>query len=179
MISIIIGILSFIPLIDMYFTKLIYNLPLKDFSTFFSKFIICFNLLINIILLYYISFQIIFCRYIVEILIVNLLFKQIIDRKRPRDGFFIDNIYNGLSSLTLFKDYNLFFKKTDSFPSGHVTSVFCTYLLISRLNNIVFNFCYLIILILTFYSRINIGAHYFSDCVWAILISYYSYNLLI
>ena len=179
MINIIIGLLSLIPYIDINFTKLIYNFPTKKFSKFFSIFIIYFNILVNFILLWFIPFKIIKLRYFIELFIVDIIFKHIIDRKRPKDSLFKNNCYFGFTNFTFTKNLFNIWKNTDSFPSGHVTTVYCTWILLSDFfESLILNYFYVIIISLTFYSRINIGAHYLSDCVWAIIISNYCYSLL-
>ena len=177
MINLLIGLISLIQYIDLIFTNFIYKLPIKKISKLFSVFIIYFNLLVNIILLFYIPFKLVILRYLIELLIVNLIFKQIINRKRPLDSLFKNNKYYGINDFTLSFKINLN-KTLDSFPSGHVTTVFCTLYLISNFTNFMFlKKIYELLLVLTFISRVNIGAHYFSDCVWAILISDYIYNI--
>ena len=177
MINLLIGLISLIPHIDIIFTNFIYKLPIKKFSKYFSVFIIYFNLLVNLILLFYIPLKLVILRYLIELLIVNLIFKQIINRKRPKDSLFKCKEYFGINNFTL--SFKINFNKTlDSFPSGHVTTVFCTLYLINNFINFIFlKKIYVLLLTLTFISRVNIGAHYFSDCVWAILISDYIYNI--
>ena len=163
MILLLIGFISFIPIIDIFFTNHIYSFPTHKFSCIFSKYIIYFNLIVNLIMIYYIPLKIIFYRYFVELFIINFCFKWLLDRPRPNQN----KNYFGLKNIVLSKNW----LKYQSFPSGHVATVFCTYFII---NNLYLKYFYLFLIFITIYSRINKGAHYFSDCIWAIIISYYS-----
>ena len=78
--------------LDKYITTFIFNLKIKKFSDIFSKYIIYFNLFINIILLNYINKWLIFYRYFIELFIINFCCKCLLDRPRPRDSLFLTNI---------------------------------------------------------------------------------------
>lgn len=154
------------PIFDKYLTIYINKFNTKTFSYIFSKYIIYFNLIINIVLIKYIYWKIILFRYFIELFIINFCFKCLLDRPRPRDSLLKDNKYYGVTDIIISKNwYN-----NQSFPSGHVTTVYCTFRLINYLDIHILSLFYQILLILTIYSRINVGAHYLSDCTFAIFI---------
>ena len=167
-ILIIFGLISFIPTIDITITKYIYNITnLHYFSSQFSYYIIYFNLFYNLILFYFIDWKIMLYRYFIELIIINFCFKWLLDRPRPCSSLLKNNKYFGINNITISKKWKL----NQSFPSGHVATVYCTYFIVNEyFNNLMLSYFYLFLLFTTILCRINIGAHHFTDCIFAILI---------
>ena len=153
--------------LDRNLTILFHKVNLHKFSNIFSKYIIYFNILINCYLLYYINFMIIIYRYFIELIIINFCFKWLLDRPRPRNSLFKNNKFVSIFEITISKKW----KSNQSFPSGHVATVYCTYYIINEyFNHLMLSYFYLLLLFTTIFCRINIGAHHFTDCIFAILI---------
>ena len=165
-----------IPFIDKLFTKLIYNINfLHQFSNLFSKYIIYINIIINI---YYITYTgnyyKIFYRYFIELFLINVMLKGVLDRSRPKESYLLNNnSYIPIYKITLSKNWS----ENQSFPSGHVATICLTYFLIYNVS-IYLRYLYKLFIILTVFCRINSGSHYVSDCYWAFLISHqFKYKL--
>ena len=176
--NILIIFLSSIPIIDITITKYLYLLKTRKITSLFSTYIIYFNLIVNLMLLNKINYKIIIYRYFVELFIINVCFKSLLDRPRPYDSIFKINInkYYGIFDLKISKKWTI----NQSFPSGHVSTIYSTFYIINNIPSwYLANYFYLLLLILTIYSRINIGAHYFSDCIFAIFICNFCLSLLI
>ena len=164
-------ILSTIPYYDKYITKKIYNLKKSHPCSFqFSIYIIYFNLLINALLcyFYYQHIDMLLKSYFSDLFIINGI-KWIISRKRPEKSLLInDNQYQSLFSLRIFDKLKI----EQSFVSGHVAFVYNTYLFVDKyVSNSAFSHLYLLLTIVTFYSRINLGKHHFSDCMYALFLN--------
>ena len=154
-------ILSTIPRIDKYITRKIYEIKyLHSFSYEFSSYIVYINIILR---LYSFIFQ---NRYLsivytyVDVCFINLL-KWIFDRERPKYFFIKDNIYQPLYEMNVLTHFG----GVQSFPSGHVATIYLTWCLYD------YNYIIGLLLIITIFARINIGQHYFSDTLYAILIS--------
>lgn len=162
-----IALFSSISIIDYNITILLMKIPTKKFSSFFSKNIIYINIIFNLYLLFYsnISKLFILKRYFIDLFIINFCFKWCLDRKRPNTSIY--KKFNSIFDITISKKWKI----NQSFPSGHLSTIFNTYLLIIKLNNQYLNNLYLIFTILTFYSRINLGAHHLSDCIFSLFLS--------
>lgn len=181
-ILIILGLISFIPTIDIIITKSIYSITnLHYFSSIFSFYIIYFNLFYNLILFYFIDWKIILYRYFIELIIINFCFKWLLDRPRPCSSLLKNNKYFGINNITISKNWKI----NQSFPSGHVCTMYCSYYLSNYLSNYLPNYfsllqsnIFLILFLITFFCRINKGAHHFSDCIWAVIISKFFFFLI-
>ena len=166
---------SAIPSVDLFITNKISSIPTYKFSKFFSIYIIFFNIMSNIYYYYLnLSLQKLIVRYFIELIVVNVLLKMLIDRPRPYECLKNDekllNINNFKSIFHLKFTNNIF--KNQSFPSGHVATVYGTYLLFE-------NKFYLLLVFITIYSRMNIKMHHYSDCLWSILVTdfcFYIFN---
>ena len=169
--------LSAIPNIDMYITKKIANITkTKLYTYYYSHIIIYFNLYVNMYITYYNhNYKLLLIRYIIELVVVNILLKFLFDRSRPKDSFLINNNYTSLFYLKLTINH----KENQSFPSGHVTTVYTTYYLLNFYNWYLWSNIYFCLIIVTIFSRINLGAHYLSDCMFAILISNIFFSIFI
>ena len=107
-------------------------------------------------------------RYFIELIIINFCFKWLLDRPRPKYSLIKNNNFISIFETTISKKW----KSNQSFPSGHVATIYCTYYIIStHLNNLILSYFYLFLLFTTCFCRINLGAHHFTDCIFAILIS--------
>ena len=158
-----VGLFASIPKVDQWLTTTIYSLPTGQYSAAFSTYILPVNFVVclwaapNIGVYLY--------RYGVEMVLVNGLFKSLLDRPRPRDSLFLTGttaFYAPLHGIRFTKNYRL----NQSFPSGHVATIYLTYSLLTG----TLATWYAVVLGLTFFARINAGAHHFSDCVWALII---------
>ena len=70
-------------------------------------------------------------------------------------------------------------KKFQSFPSGHVSSTYISLLLLEK-DFLMHKFITYILIFLIIIARINNGAHYFSDCMYAIFfVNCYTYRQLV
>lgn len=152
--------------IDIYITKIIYRINSQKFSKNFSEYIIFFNILINAIILIYVPFYLFCFRYFIELFIINFCCKCLLDRPRPRDSLFLNNKYYGINDIKLSRKWS----NNQSFPSGHVATVYCTYRLICYLDWNYLSIFYKFLIYLTIFCRINLGAHYLSDCVFSLFI---------
>lgn len=165
--------ISSIPFVDKLITRNIYNIKytkkiscvVTDYITTID-FIICFCLY----MWYNLPLKIVFIKYFIDLIINNFMFKWHIYRKRPRNSLLINKKYIPVYNLTL-KNSNKHL--ANSFFSGHVGNICLSYYLYkSHYNNYLINNIYYIFLILTIFSRINLGAHFFSDCLFAIFFDY-------
>jgi len=166
--------ISTIPFIDKQLTILIYNLrQFHHFSKNFSTWILYFNILINLGYIYFIgNYKNVFVRYFIELFIINILFKSLLDRPRPRNSLIKTANYIPIYKIHLTKDW----AKNQSFPSGHIATIFTTFLLFE--NYSIIKHLYLIILGVTGFCRVNLGEHHVSDCIWSLYICQFSYNYL-
>ena len=158
--------IMYIPVVDKYITKLLYDQKnLHKFSKLFSNYIIYFNIVVNIyILLYKKIYYKLILRYFIELFIINIVFKMFLDRPRPRDSYLLnDLLYTPVYNIRYSKNWHI----NQSFPSGHTATLYLTFFLTY---NSYLNYLYLVLLGLTVFSRINSGAHYVTDCVSSILI---------
>jgi membrane-associated phospholipid phosphatase len=155
-------IISTIPIIDISFNNYIQSFKIQKYTQYFSDKIVYFNIIINLLYLYYyLDYWNSFVRYFIELFIVNFCFKCLLDRPRPKETEI--SKYYSVFDIKISKNW----LKNQSFPSGHVTTVYLTYNLI---NNLFFKNFYLFLVLLTAISRINLGDHHLSDCCWSILI---------
>lgn len=160
--------------LDIYFTNLISIIPTYKFSKFYSKYIIYFNIFAN---LYYLfttfDFLNLFIRYFIELIIINCCFKLFLDRPRPCESIFKEKKL--LNTKKYVPVYGIKFTKKflyyQSFPSGHVGTIYGTFLLFN-------NKFYFYLILITIYCRVNIKMHHFSDCLYAILITDVSWFLI-
>lgn len=165
----IITILSTIPFIDNYVSKYIRSYNYQKYSNFLSDKIIYFNIFINLFYLYITgNYFKVLIRYFIELFIINFCFKWLLDRPRPRKCNFK---YYSVFDIKLSKRW----ENNQSFPSGHVATIYLTY---NIMFDNYFKMIYLFLVFLTAIARINLGAHYFSDCMFAITISDLSLYLL-
>jgi len=170
-----IALLSNIPVIDKYITVRISKLKhVEKYTRQFSMAIIYFNIGFNIYLWGYIPSNILYLRYCIELLLVNVMLKYLLDRPRPKHSLLTTGKYYPIYKIRITKNW----RKKQSFPSGHVTTVYCTYYLLNMLDFPAWTWIYFFLLFLTIFARINTGAHHFSDCIWAILICQYAFKYL-
>lgn len=173
----ILSLISLMPLIDKFITCLLMNIKFtKKFSRYFSIYILYFNFFVNFIYLILTSFyNLFFIRYLIELVFINIFFKSFLDRERPYKSLLINN-YEPIYKMKITKNWR--FKQ--SFPSGHVTTIYTTYFILKLMtNNIYIINLYKLLIITTSFCRINLGMHHFSDCVFAILISKYLFTTLL
>ena len=166
-----------VPFIDKLLTKLIYNRKsLHQFSNLFSQYIIYINIITNIYYISYISnYYKVFYRYFIDLFLVNIILKSVFDRPRPKESYLLNiNSYIPIYKIGLSKNWS----ENQSFPSGHVTTIYLTHFLIYN-TSIYLRYLYKLFIILTIFCRINTGSHYASDCYWALLIAHqFKYILL-
>lgn len=156
--------LSSIPAIDIYVTERIYRLSqFHRFSTYFSTAILWLNFTGSLACLPA-SYTRYVYRYAVELGLINVGFKGLLDRPRPVDSWLGDKgVYLPVYAIRRTTCSTL----NQSFPSGHVATVYCTYHLLS---NPYAQQLWVVLLGITIFARMNLGAHHFSDCMWALLI---------
>ena len=168
--------ISTIPTIDKYVSNSIYNInSIKGISFFVAyriHFIILFISRIHGLFYnyYYTVNYILF-----ELFIINFCCKWIISRPRPVDCLTKEYVPVYALSFSSLKNW----KKFQSFPSGHVSSIYISLLLLEKYllmhKFLTYIFTFLIII-----ARINKGAHYFSDCMYAIFfVNCYTYRQLV
>jgi membrane-associated phospholipid phosphatase len=178
MIIYIISLISNISTIDMLVTTFIYQLSdFHNLSKLFSKHIINFNIIIRILLSYFFFQHINYLLFnlFIELFIVNICLKRILNRSRPKDSLFLNNTYEPLSNLRI--SYNFQdLKQNQSFVSGHVTTMTLTWLFIHNFIGDIYSCFYFILVLLTFLARINSGSHYFSDCVMGFMLCFSFYH---
>ena len=124
---ILITLLSIVPVFDIKLTRLIGNIDqTKRFSYIVYRYGGIFNALLNIYILYEYGFnRVYFARFLMEVLLNQLILKRHVKRKRPRYEIYLDKPYTPVYRLKLdFNNVNN--NDTESFFSGHVTTVFCT-----------------------------------------------------
>jgi membrane-associated phospholipid phosphatase len=166
--------LSSIPAIDIYVTERIYRLStFHRFSTYFSTAILWLNFTGSLACLPA-SYTRYVYRYAVELGLINVGFKSLLDRPRPVDSWLTNKgEYPPVYAIRYTNCATL----NQSFPSGHVATVYCTYHLLS-----VSDFpeaaqqLWVVLLGLTIFARMNLGAHHFSDCMWALLICHCAFR---
>ena len=157
----ILTILSTIPFIDKNVSKYIRSFNYQKYTQIISDKIIYFNIFINLLYLYITGNHVkLLIRYFIEFFIINFFFKCLLDRPRPIQSNFK---YYSIFDIKLSKVW----KNHQSFPSGHVATIYLTY---NIMFDNYFKMIYLFLVFLTAISRINLGAHYFSDCIFAIFI---------
>ena len=172
----IISLLSSIPFVDINITKFIYNIKYThNLSKFVSKYIIYFNIIVNLVYLNYTrNYKEVFIRYFTELIVVNFVFKWVLDRKRPIHSL-VNNKYNSVYEIKFSKIWT----ENQSFPSGHVCTIYSTYKILCNTNYFMkLSKIYYFLIYLTIYARINLAEHHFSDCIFAILITKLSRFLL-
>jgi len=157
-----------IPKIDKEITLKIMSLKKYHyFSHQFSDYIIVFNIVVNLMLLFNISLYKLFFRYFVEHFIINFLFKMLLDRPRPKESLIKHpNRYKSIFDIRLSNNINI----NKSFPSGHISTLYLTSLLLLYNNYFCIYLLYLFIIFITIFARINSGNHHISDCLWALFI---------
>ena len=169
MLLLILSALSIIPYIDITVTTFVNSFKIQKYTEYFSDKIIYFNLFANILILIKTkNYLVTFLRYFTELIIINFFFKWLLDRPRPKYSLLKNNNSNKKNYISVFnlkisKDWS----KNQSFPSGHVSTIYLTYYLINNYNC---KLLYFILLLLTIISRINLAAHHFSDCIVAMFI---------
>ena len=139
----------------------IYSKYITDINTVFAFF--------NVI--YYKNYKSLIVRIFVELVIINFCFKWLLDRPRPRE---FNGKYISIYNMKLSKKWEC----NQSFPSGHVTSSYLLYFMFKDTLNKNFSIILYFLTFITAFARMNLGAHYLSDCVFAVLISESAYNLL-
>ena len=156
-----------IPKIDKQLTLKIISLKkYYYFSNLFSDYIIVFNILVNLFLFFNISLSKLLFRYFVEHFIINFLLKMLLDRPRPKESLIKNhNQYKSILDIKLSK--NIY--KNKSFPSGHVSTLYLTLLLLYNHYYYIYLF-YIPIVFITIFARINTSNHHLSDCLWALYI---------
>lgn len=173
--------ISGIPKIDNYVTSYIQKINTIKLSNYFSNVICEYNVLISIIICYqYSVFYIWTIKAIIDFVIINSICKVFIKRYRPRE---IENNNHENTQITLRPLKEITWDKIfihNSFPSGHVTSSYTTYLILKEIEP---NISILVdvqwyLFIMTIYGRINVKAHYLSDCMFAICISQLCFDIL-
>ena len=173
--------ISGIPKIDNYITSYIQKINTIKLSNYFSNVICEYNVLISIIICYqYSVFYIWTIKAIIDFVIINSICKVFIKRYRPRE---IENNNHENTQITLRPLKEITWDKIfihNSFPSGHVTSSYTTYLILKEIEH---NISILVdvqwyLFIMTIYGRINVKAHYFSDCMFAICVSQLCFDIL-
>ena len=88
-------------------------------------------------------------------------------------GTLVSNIITQLGSgKQSSKDWN----KNQSFPSGHIATIYTTYLLFE--SNPFIKYLYLLLLCVTGFCRVNLGDHHVSDCIFSLYICQISYHYL-
>jgi membrane-associated phospholipid phosphatase len=173
--------ISGIPKIDKYITSYIQKINTIKVSNYFSNVICEYNVLISITICYqYGVFYLWTIKAIIDFVIINSICKVFIKRYRPRE---IETNNRENTQITLRPLNEVTWDKIfihNSFPSGHVTSSYTTYLILKEIKpNITFlvdvQWC---LFIITIYGRINVKAHYLSDCMFAICISQLFFDIL-
>ena len=172
--------LSAIPIIDKIITKFIYNLNYLKFisnSQFIKSYILYINIIVYIFIAFYVGlWKIVLNSALFDLFIINFLFKWCLNRRRPNESLFAkEKEYH-----SIFKTYpTLNWSINQSFPSSHVSFTYSIYRLSLCANQYWLSKVYLILTIFMIIFRINKGAHYFSDCCFAILFYQLFYNLII
>ena len=173
--------ISGIPKIDKYITAYIQRINPIKVSNYFSTVICEYNVLISITICYHYGvFYLWTIKAIIDFVIINSICKVFIKRYRPRE---IENNNRENTLITLRPLKEITWDKIfihNSFPSGHVTSSYTTYLILKEIKpNITFlvnvQWC---LFVITIYGRINVKAHYLSDCMFAICISQLCFDIL-
>jgi membrane-associated phospholipid phosphatase len=173
--------ISGIPKIDNYITSYIQKINTIKLSKYFSNVICEYNVLISITICYqYGVFYMWTIKAIIDFVIINSICKVFIKRYRPRE---IENNNHENTQITLRPLKEITWSKIfihNSFPSGHVTSSYTTYLILKEIEP---NISILVdvqwyLFIMTIYGRINVKAHYLSDCMFAICISQLCFDIL-
>ena len=168
-----VALVSSIPFIDKLISNGIRNIKKTwCISKFYSKYITDINAVVAFFnTIYYKNYKSLIIRIFVELIIINFCFKWLLDRPRPRkfNGKYI-SIFN-IKLSKKWMDYQ-------SFPSGHVASSYLLYFMFKGIINKNFSIILYFLTFVTAFARMNLGAHYFSDCVFAVLISERAYNLL-
>jgi len=163
-----------IPNVDYTLTKKIMEVRKSKRKTrWFSQYIIFINLFVNGYLYWQnIPVNLLLWRYFIELFIINLVFKYFIYRVRPKYSFIDRKKFQSMAKMKI-QQFDLWKKKQNqSFPSGHVSTVYLTWCLIPD-TWFIFYAIYGAIVILTIYARVNVRAHHISDCIFALLISHY------
>ena len=166
-----------IPKIDYSVTRKIIEIRKSKRKTrWFSRNILFINVGVNVYLyIQNIPLELIFYRYFIELIIINLILKTFIFRVRPKYSFLNRGKFQSIYKMKIQK-FDLWKKwQNQSFPSGHVSTVYLTWCLIPE-TWLLYNI-YLLFVGLTVYARINVRAHHLSDCLFAILISHYFFYL--
>lgn len=158
----ILTILSTIPFIDKNVSKYIRSFNYQKYTKIISDKIIYLNIFINLLYLYITGNHVkLLIRYFIELIIINFCFKCLLDRPRPKETEI--SKYYSVFDIKISKNW----LKNQSFPSGHVATIYLTY---NIMFDNYFKMIYLFLVFLTAIARINLGAHYFSDCIFAIFI---------
>lgn len=167
------ALVSSIPFIDKFISNSIRNIKKTWYiSKFYSKYITNINAVFAFFnLIYYNNYKSLIIRIFVELIIINFCFKWLLDRPRPIHA---NGKYTSIFEIKLSEKW----KCNQSFPSGHVASSYLLYFIYKDIVNKNLSIILYFLTFVTVFARINLGAHYFSDCVFAVLISEKAYNLL-
>ena len=167
-----------IPNVDYTLTKKLIDVRKSKRKTrLFSQHIIFINLFFNGYLYWQnISVHLILWRYFIELFIINILFKYFIFRSRPKYSFIDRRNFQSIVKMKIRKFDIRKKKRNQSFPSGHVSTVYLTWCLIPNTWIMLYSI-YSLIVVLTIYARVNVRAHHLSDCIFALLISHYFFYL--
>ena len=176
----IILLLSAIPFIDIMITEYIYNLNFLKFvsnSEFIKSYILYINISVYLFIACYCNlWKIVLYSASFDLLVINFLFKWCLDRRRPSESLFAkDREYHSL----LKTNPSLKWSINQSFPSSHVSFTYSIYRLLQFANQFWLSNIYFMLTLLMMLFRINKGAHYLSDCCFAILFYQGFYNLII
>ena len=148
----------------------------KTKTRWFSKYVLFFNFCVNGYLYWQnIPVDLLLWRYAIELLFVNVFLKCLIYRVRPKYSFLNRGKFQSIYKMKIQKFD--FWKKwqNQSFPSGHVATVYLTWCLIPE--TYILYYIYYLIVGLTIYARVNVRAHHLSDCLFALAISHYCFAL--
>jgi membrane-associated phospholipid phosphatase len=167
-----------IPNVDYTLTKKLIDVRKSKIKTqLFSHYIVYINFFFNCYLYWQnISVHLILWRYFIELFIINILFKYFIFRTRPIFSFIGRRNFQSFHKMKIHNFDIRKKKRNQSFPSGHVSTVYLTWCLIPNTWLILYSI-YSLIVALTIYARVNVRAHHLSDCLFAILISHYFFYL--
>lgn len=168
--------ISTIPTIDKYVSNSIYKIDtIRNISFLISyRFYYIFLFVSRIYCLFYSYYSTL--NYILfELFFINFCCKLILARPRPVNCLTKEYIPVYALSISTIKNW----KKFQSFPSGHVSSTYISLLLLEK-DFLMHKFITYILTFLIIIARINNGAHYFSDCMYAIFfVNCYTYRQLV